>query len=83
MNKKFLFISQVFMTFLMAALMSGIMGLIFSGPSLEWLARWPLQFLVAWPIAFALTMFAWPASMKLAGAVLRPRSAEGGSEARR
>lgn len=73
MNKKFVFLSQVFMTFIMAAAMSGIMGLIFTGPSLEWLAAWPKQFAIAWPIAFALTMVAWPASMALAGKALRPR----------
>ncbi|MGO1770217.1 MAG: DUF2798 domain-containing protein [Microbacterium sp.] len=73
MSKKFVFLSQVFMTFIMAATMSGIMGLIFTGPSLEWLGAWPKQFLIAWPIAFALTMVAWPASMALAGRVVRPR----------
>lgn len=41
---------------------------------MEWLAAWPLQFLIAWPIAFCLTMAAWPAAMKLAGATLRARS---------
>ncbi len=71
MDKKFVLLSQVFMTFIMATLMSGIMGLIIQGPSMDWLSRWPLQILIAWPIAFALTMLAWPASMKLAGAALR------------
>ena len=70
MSKKHVLLSQIFMTFIMAASMS---GLIIAGPSMDWLARWPLQFLIAWPIAFALTMVAWPASMKLAAAALRPR----------
>lgn len=73
MSKKHVLLSQIFMTFIMAASMSGLMGLIIAGPSMDWLARWPLQFLIAWPIAFALTMVAWPASMKLAAAALRPR----------
>jgi len=77
MSKKHIFLSQVFMTFIMAACMSGIMGLIFAGFSLEWLAAWPLQFLIAWPVAFALTMVAWPASMKAAAAILRPRGGGG------
>jgi Protein of unknown function (DUF2798). len=76
MSKKFVLLSQVFMTFIMATVMSGLMSLIATGPSLEWLARWPLQILIAWPIAFALTMVAWPASMKLAGAVLAPKRDE-------
>ncbi|QGK68983.1 DUF2798 domain-containing protein [Allosaccharopolyspora coralli] len=62
------------MTFIMAATMSGIMGLVFTGPSLEWLTAWPKQFIIAWPIAFVLTMVAWPASMALSAAILRPRN---------
>lgn len=77
MSKKSVFLSQVFMTFIMAATMSGIMGLIIMGPSADWLAAWPKQFIVAWPIAFVLTMFAWPASMKLAGLVLRSKEDRG------
>lgn len=75
MSKKSILLSQVFMTFIMAASMSGIMGLIIAGPSMEWLRAWPLQFLIAWPIAFALTMLAWPGSMKLASAAFKPRPA--------
>ncbi|WP_280460719.1 DUF2798 domain-containing protein [Nocardia carnea] len=69
MDKKSIFLTQV--TFLMAATMSGIMGLIFTGLSMEWLTGWPKQFIVAWPIAFAVTMVAWPASMALSSAILR------------
>lgn len=73
MSKKYILVAQIFMTFIMAALMSGIMGIIIMGPTMEWLAAWPKQFIVAWPIAFILTMFTWPASMKLAGVVLKPK----------
>lgn len=72
MDKKFALLAQVFMTFFMAALMSGILGLIFSGGfSLAWLANWPKQFIIAWPIAFLLTMVCWPLAMKCAVGVLR------------
>lgn len=74
MSKKHVLLSQVFMTLIMASLMSGTMSLIFTGPSMEWLAAWPGQFLIAWPIAFALTMVAWPASLRMAGAVLSSRA---------
>ena len=73
MDKKSIILSQVIMTFLMASLMSGLMGVIIQGPSIEWLTAWPKQFLIAWPIAFALTMVAWPASMALTGLILKPR----------
>ncbi|WP_028656096.1 DUF2798 domain-containing protein [Nocardioides sp. J54] len=76
MNKSFILLSQVFMTFMMAASMSGLMSLIHEGPTVEWLKGWPLQLVVAWPIAFCLTMVAWPAAMRLAGAVLRARGAD-------
>lgn len=83
MDKKIALLAQVFMTCIMAATMSGIMSLIALGPSQEWLAGWPLQFAIAWPIAFALTMVAWPASMKLAFAVRRTGpDASGGEGAR-
>lgn len=83
MSKKHAFLSQVFMTLIMATTMSGLLGLIFNGPSMEWLMGWPRQFVIAWPIAFALTMFAWPLSMKLAGATIRAtaRAGERGAEA--
>ena len=68
-------LTQVIMTFLMAATMSGLLGLIFTGPSVEWLTRWPKQLVVAWPIAFVATMVLWPASMALSGTILRPRPA--------
>lgn len=83
MDKKSALLSQVFMTFLMAASMSGLMGLIFQGPSMEWLTAWPLQFLIAWPIAFALTMVAWPTSTRLAGATLRAARSRSAPDDRR
>lgn len=66
MDKRTALLAQVVMTFLMALTMSGIMSLIAMGPTIEWLARWPLSFITAWPIAFILTMVAWPLSMKTA-----------------
>lgn len=72
-SKKHALISQVFMTFIMAAMMSGLLGLIFSGGfSMDWLTTWPKQFIVAWPIAFLLTMVAWPASVSMAAKFAYP-----------
>lgn len=63
------------MTAIMAASMSGLMSLIYSGGfSMDWLTHWPIQFLIAWPCAFILTMVAWPASGKLAEVVCRVNS---------
>lgn len=82
MNKRIL-PTQVIRTFLMATTMSGVMSLIFTGPSLEWLAAWPRQILLAWPIAFVATMILWPASTGLGGAILRPRAETAPAEAPR
>lgn len=57
LDKKTLLLAQVFITFMMASLMSGIMSLIALGPTAEWLHVWPWQFAMAWPIAFTLTIF--------------------------
>ncbi|GAB3622270.1 DUF2798 domain-containing protein [Mariniluteicoccus endophyticus] len=74
MDKKTILLSQTIMTFIMATTMSGLLGMIFAGgPSMQWLTTWPKQFIIAWPIAFVLTMVAWPASMALTAAILRPR----------
>ena len=56
-DKKTLLLAQIFITFMMAASMSGIMSLIAMGPSMAWLGAWPTQFIMAWPIAFVLTLF--------------------------
>ncbi|MGP7961533.1 DUF2798 domain-containing protein [Sanguibacter sp. A247] len=74
MNKRFVLLSQIFMTFMMAASMSGLMSLFHAGFTVAWLKGWPLQFIIAWPIAFCLTMVCWPIAMKLAGAALRAQA---------
>lgn len=71
MDKKTALLTQVVMTFIMAATMSGLMSLIHTCPSMEWLKGWPLQFITPWPIAFVLTMVAWPASMALTFKMLK------------
>lgn len=73
MNKKTVLISQLLMTFMMAASMSGIMSLIAMGPTADWLAVWPGQFAYAWPIAFVLTMIAWPMAMAITGYLVRSK----------
>lgn len=72
MDKKTALIAQVFMTFMMALSMSGIMSVIELGPTVVWLNHWPKIFLIAWPTAFVLTMVAWPTAMALARKVAKP-----------
>jgi len=65
-DKKTLLLAQVFITFMMAASMSGIMSLLALGPTSQWLHAWPGQFAMAWPIAFVLTLFVSRAGFGLA-----------------
>ena len=58
MTKKTVILAQLFISFMMAASMSGIMGFMALGPTAIWLQAWPRQFITAWPIAFVLSMAA-------------------------
>jgi hypothetical protein len=58
MTKKTLILAQLFISCMMAACMSGIMGFMALGPTTTWLQVWPRQFITAWPIAFVLSMAA-------------------------
>ena len=78
-DRKTLLLAQLFITFMMAASMSGIMSLIAMGPSMAWLGAWPRQFIIAWPIAFLLTLFTSTIGFRLAGALTGKRT--GGAEA--
>ena len=55
-SKKTLILAQVFISLMMAFLMSGIMSMIALGPTHLWLWAWPWQFILAWPIAFCLSL---------------------------
>ena len=65
-DPKTLLLAQVFITFFMAASMSGIMSAIHLGLTTEWLRIWPREFIVAWPIAFLLTQVFSRLGFKLA-----------------
>lgn len=69
-TKSLILLSQVFISMMMAFLMSGIMGAIAMGVSWNWLTHWPVAFITAWPIAFVLSMGVGPLSFKLASRIL-------------
>ncbi|WP_035606962.1 DUF2798 domain-containing protein [Hylemonella gracilis] len=70
-KKKRILLTQVLMTGMMAAAMSGIMSLIALGPGALWLSLWARQFVCAWPIAFVMTTLIWPIANRLSGLLLR------------
>ncbi|WP_417672307.1 DUF2798 domain-containing protein [Roseibium sp.] len=73
-NKKLVFLAQIFISALMAFLMTGIMGFLHDAFGSEWHIQWLLSFLTAWPIAFGLSLIVGPISFKLAMFVIRKTS---------
>ncbi|WMT87630.1 DUF2798 domain-containing protein [Pelagibacterium sp. 26DY04] len=74
-DKKTLLLAQIFITFMMALSMSGIMSLLQLGATAQWLTIWPRQFIIAWPIAFVLTMVISRLGFALAHRITASRNA--------
>jgi hypothetical protein len=74
-SKKLIILAQVFISCLMAFLMSGIFSYFHLGFTAQWLQIWSSTFIIAWPIAFVLSMVVGPLSFKMAGLVLSRTSA--------
>lgn len=72
-DRKTLLLAQLLITLMMAASMSGIMGLVALGPTREWLTAWPRQFAIAWPIAFCLTLVVGRIAFRLAALITTRR----------
>ena len=64
-------IAQVFISCMMAGLMTGIFGALKSGLTPEFLALWGHSFIVAWSIVFVLSMGVGPIAFRLASHVNR------------
>lgn len=68
-KKQTLIIAQLFISLMMAFLMTGIFSFIELGMTHMWLYTWMKQFIVAWPIAFVLSIFVGNVGFKLANKV--------------
>lgn len=66
-----LLLAQVFTTFFISLVMSGMIGGVKQGFDLAWLKTWPRDWLIIWPMVFALVRFFGPIGMKMAVAVER------------
>lgn len=64
-------IAQVFISCMMAGLMTGIFGALKSGLTPEFLSLWGHSFIVAWPLAFVLSLGVGPIAFRLAWHVNR------------
>lgn len=64
-------LAQVFISCMMAALMTGIFGFANLGATRDFLVQWGQSFVTAWPIAFLLSLGVGPIAFKLANRVNR------------
>ncbi|MEM5470438.1 DUF2798 domain-containing protein [Hoeflea sp. AS60] len=74
-SKKLVIVAQVFISCLMALLMSGIFSYFHLGFTMEWLHIWSSTFIIAWPIVFVLSMVVGPLSFRTASIILSRTSA--------
>ncbi|MCE0495611.1 DUF2798 domain-containing protein [Vibrio salinus] len=68
-KKQTLIIAQIFISLMMAFLMTGIFSLLELGMTQAWLYTWIKHFILAWPIAYVLSIFVGNVSFKLANKV--------------
>ncbi|SDK23494.1 DUF2798 domain-containing protein [Aliiruegeria lutimaris] len=65
-----LFTAQIFISFLMALIMTGIFSAVPTGFAPGWIQTWLAHFAVAWPVAFLLSLLVGPESFFLAEKVV-------------
>ncbi|QFY61196.1 DUF2798 domain-containing protein [Rhizobium grahamii] len=70
-DTKTLLIAQLFISGMMAFMMTGFFGFLHLGPSAEWLREWSHSFVIAWPVAFCLSLGVGKLSFKLAAMITR------------
>lgn len=65
-STKTVILAQVFISGMMATLMSGFMSLIYGGYTATFLNNWGHSILIAWPVAFCFSLAVGPLAFKLA-----------------
>ena len=68
-DTKTIIIAQIFISCMMAFLMTGIFSFLSLGPTILWLQAWSGAFIEAWPIAFVLSLGVGKLAFKLAGMI--------------
>jgi len=68
-DTKTIIIAQIFISCMMAFLMTGIFSFLSLGATVHWLQTWAGAFIKAWPIAFVLSLIVGKLSFKLAGMI--------------
>ena len=70
-DTKTIILAQVFISCMMAFLMTGIFSFLSLGATQQWLHAWPRAFMTAWPIAFVLSLGVGKLSFRMATALTR------------
>lgn len=65
-KKQTILVAQLFISFMMALLMTGIFSFFELGMTHAWLRAWMGHFMIAWPIAFVLSIVVGAIGFKLA-----------------
>ena len=68
-DTKTIVIAQIFISGMMACLMTGFFSFLNFGPTAQWLNEWPRAFIIAWPVAFCLSLLVGPLSFRIAGMI--------------
>jgi len=59
-------VAQLFISCMMAFLMTGFFGFLHFGPTKYWLREWAGAFIIAWPVAFCLSLVVGKLAFSLA-----------------
>ncbi|WP_246082444.1 DUF2798 domain-containing protein [Rubellimicrobium rubrum] len=80
-SKSTVIVAQVFISCMMAFLMTGLFTAVPMGFEPGWVGEWLRRFILAWPVAFALSLGVGPVAFRLAYLVVRLTTRPGrGSE---
>ncbi|MGI3164726.1 DUF2798 domain-containing protein [Pseudooceanicola sp. 200-1SW] len=77
-SKAFILIAQIFISCLMALMMTFLMSILPMGFGPGWFGLWISRWLTAWPVAFVLSLGVGPVAFKLSGLVLFLRARAAG-----
>lgn len=69
-EKRTIILAQVFISLMMAFLMTFIFGVAIQGLPPGWPGEWMRHFLMAWPVAFVLSLAVGPVSFRIAYIVM-------------
>lgn len=70
LDTKTVILAQVFISGMMAFLMTGFFGFLNDGPTQAFLIHWPQSFLTGWPVAFVFSLGVGPIAFKIAARLM-------------